>query len=416
MNVNFRYLWVAFFVVINAFATLLILGQGKLLGESSNISIASDVPIVTFGVIVCALYVIILIPVFNFFWRIPVVRLPFICPSLKTANDIGFFLLLAQVLFFIFIVSEGVYVAGSTARSDSILSKLFVLFPVDTIFLVYYAYYRTSKYYYLNLFVAIVSSVTRGWLGIFMTLIILESIRMARERRLNISIIVMMTFVVLLIFPFLQVVKLEVRSAGIGSAVDYSSVISNIIPLLDFELFINFYVGFTSLIMERLQLVSNFIVVYQYSELLNFQYIKGEILPFWVDGIHGLAYYILIGDTAPVNLGVQLASILDPNSTEINWNSNPGVLAWLFISPYLSLFYLAYIFLLLYFINCVAKSIRSLDLSIQDLIWFAWLVFLLPGWIASLFLFAHSLFVFYLVHIFRHLIVRANVRKLAATS
>jgi len=416
MKVNFRYFWVAFFVAINAFATLLILGQGKLLGESSNISIASDVPIVTFGVIVCALYVIILIPVFKFFWRIPAVRLPFIRPSARVANDIGILLLMAQILFFIFIVSEGVYVAGSTARSESILSKLFVLFPVDTIFLVYYAYYRSSKYFYLNLFIAIVSSVTRGWLGIFMTLIILESIRLARERRINISMIVIAAFVVLLIFPFLQVVKLEIRLAGIGSAVDYSGVLTSIISSLDFELFLSFLLGVGSAVMERLQLISNFIVVYQYSELLNFQYIKGEILPFWIDGIHGLAYYIIIGDTAPANLGVQLASILDPHSTEINWNSNPGVLAWLFISPYLAAFYFVYVITLLHFINSVAKAIKSIDLSAQDLVWFAWLVFLLPGWIGSLFLFAHSLFVFYLVHIFRDFIVRASVRQLAANS
>ena len=411
MNINPRYVWVAFFVAINALATFSIFWQGLLLGESSNINIDNDVPILAFGILICALYFIILIPLFNIFWRIRALRFPRIYTCIRSSRDVGVVLLIAQILFLGFIVSEGVYVAGSTARSDSILSKLFVLFPVDTIFLIYYAYYRKTKYFYPNLFVAIISSVTRGWLGIFMTLIILESIRMARAKRLSIPTIFAMMSLVLLIFPFLQAVKLQIRLAGIGSSVDYSNILSDIILSLDFEFLISFFLGFGSIIMERLQLVSNFIVVYQFSEVLNLQYIRGEIMPFWMDGIHGLAYFIIAGDSAPANLGVQLATILDPYSTEVNWNSNPGVLAWLFISPNFSVFYFLYIFALLYFINCLSKAIWPTDLGVQDLVWFAWLVFLIPGWLGSLFLFAHSFFVFYLLHILRNLINRASARQ-----
>jgi len=411
VNINPRYVWVAFFVAINALATFSIFWQGLLLGESSNINIDNDVPILAFGILICALYFIILIPLFNIFWRIRALRFPRIYTCIRSSRDVGVVLLIAQILFLGFIVSEGVYVAGSTARSDSILSKLFVLFPVDTIFLIYYAYYRKTKYFYPNLFVAIISSVTRGWLGIFMTLIILESIRMARAKRLSIPTIFAMMSLVLLIFPFLQAVKLQIRLAGIGSSVDYSNILSDIILSLDFEFLISFFLGFGSIIMERLQLVSNFIVVYQFSEVLNLQYIRGEIMPFWMDGIHGLAYFIIAGDSAPANLGVQLATILDPYSTEVNWNSNPGVLAWLFISPNFSVFYFLYIFALLYFINCLSKAIWPTDLGVQDLVWFAWLVFLIPGWLGSLFLFAHSFFVFYLLHILRNLINRASARQ-----
>jgi len=408
------YIWIGVYLAINVTACFLILNQSKLLGEAANVDLHNATPVVLICFVVLITYLLILGPLFNHFFKLPATLVPSVPATQSSGRDIGLFLLCLQIGFVLFILSEGVFVAGSTERSTSLWSRFFVLFSCDTLFLLYYAYYRENKLYAPNVLAEIVSSLLRGWIGIFMTLAILESIRLLRRRQLSKTKIATIAFFILLLFPFLQVLKLGIRASAMGAALDYSNLISSLSSNIEIENFLYIFYDTFQIFVDRLQILSQYIVVFQNSEALFEQYQSGHILPFWLDGIHGVAYYRVIGDVIPDNLGVHLAKLLDPLNIDVNWNSNPGLLAWILIYPGIGLVYVLYIFFVLYVSLIFIKGIRHRKPEVVDLVWFSWLVYLMPGWTGSLYLFLHSAIGFYLIHLVRRMFVsRASSFSLA---
>ncbi len=403
LNSRPAYIWIGFYLAINITACLLILSQSKLLGEAANVDLYNTTPVVLVCFVVLLTYLLILGPLFNRFVKLPATLVPSVPATKSSGKDIGLVLLCLQSGFILFILSEGVFVAGSAERSTSLWSQFFVFFSCDTLFLLYYAYYRDNKLYFLNVLAVIVSSLLRGWIGIFMTLAILESIRLFRRRQLSKTKIATIASLILLLFPFLQILKLGIRASAMGSTLDYANLISSLSSNIEIENFLNIFYDTFQILVDRLQILSQYIVIFQNSEALFEQYQSGHILPFWLDGIHGVAYYRFIGDVMPDNLGVHLAKLLDPLSIDVNWNSNPGLLAWILIYPGISPVYVLYIFFVLYCSLILIKGIRHRKPEVTDLVWFSWLAYLIPGWTGSLYLFLHSTIVFYLVHLMRRM-------------
>jgi hypothetical protein len=405
LNNRPAYIWIGFYLAINIAACFLILNQNKLLGEAANIDLHNTTPVVLICLVVLLTYLLILGPLFNRFFKLPATLVPSVPATQRSGRDIGLFLLCLQSGFILFVLSEGVFVAGSSERSTSLWSQFFVFFSCDTLFLLYYAYYRDNRLCVPNLLAVIVSSLLRGWIGIFMTLAILESIRLFRRRQLSKAKIAAIVSLILLLFPFLQILKLGIRASAMGVTLDYSNLISSLSSNIEIENFINIFYDTFQILVDRLQILSQNIVIFQNSEVLFEQYQSGHILPFWLDGIHGVAYHRFIGDVMPDNLGVHLAKLLDPLNIDVNWNSNPGLLAWILIYPGISPVYVLYIFFVLYVSLIFIKGIRHRKPEVTDLVWFSWLAYLIPGWTGSLYLFLHSTIVFYLIHLMRRMFV-----------
>jgi hypothetical protein len=405
LNTKPAYIWIGFYLAINIVACFLILNDGRLLGETANIDLHENTPVVLICCVVLLTYILPLGSVFNRLYKLPAAFAPSVPTTQNSGRDIGMILLVLQVGFILFILTEGVFIAGSNERSTSLWSQFFVLFSSDTLFLLYYAFYRDSKLYMPNLVAVIISSLLRGWIGIFMTLVLLESMRLIRRREISMAKIGVAATLILVMFPFLQILKLEIRASAMGVSLDYANLITSLSSSFELENFINVFYGAFQLFVDRLQILSQYIVVFQNAGSLSEQYQSGNILPYWLDGIHGVAYYRLLGDAMPDNLGVHLAKLLDPLNTDVNWNSNPGLLAWVMINPLVSIAYGSYLFFIVYCTLIFIKSLRHGQAEVRDVIWFSWLAYLIPGWTGSLFLFLHTAVVFYFMHLIRRMFV-----------
>lgn len=396
-SLNPRAIWLAVFVLINLICMIVILSKGRLLGDTSGVELTANYMIVPMTIIVISTYVGILGIAFPLISKIKI--RPVSWMSQKDGKYFGYILFLLQLIFIYFFTSTGTFVAGSIARSESVWTVFWVLINVDVLFFIYYGFYRESRTFIPNLIIAVISNILRGWSGIFIWIIFMESARLIRSGRLSLRKIVFGSIFGILLYPFIYIIKLQVRLLFSGSDVDFN--VRNIMSL-DFS---NFgYGNYLDLltssffqIFERLQLISSQLVVYQHSSELTDGLSSGLITPFWMEGIHGIAYERIFGLKPTVNLGVSLANLIDPVQVGINWNANPGYASWLILSPFLTPLYLAYTLGLIFVSVCLVKRM-SVKISSMDMLWFACLLYLVPGWLASFVLFVHSLIIFYIFH------------------
>jgi hypothetical protein len=390
-----RYIWIIFYIAINIISLSHILNYNSLVGETSGVSIIDTTPIIAIGILVLSSYLFILGPVFNSFYKLPANWLPRTFSTAESGRDLGIILLFLQLGFIVLIISDGSFIAGSTLRSGSLWSQFFVLFPVDTIFFLYYGFYRKNKMFMPNMVLTIISNLLRGWIGIISTLVILESMRLMRNKKLSISKIIFYIVGISFIFPLIQSIKLVLRASATDLNIKYSDLI---IEIFDLDKLTDLFSNSFNIISDRLQIISHNIVSFQSSDLLNYIYESDQILPFWLEGIHGVAFYRLIGSELPDNIGIQFGKLLDPSNVDVNWNVNPGLFVWWFMDPFLGILYSIYILFILYMTISLVKSIHANTPETSDVIWFSWLAFLMPGWTGSIYLFFHATLLFYLCH------------------
>ena len=376
---------------------VVILSEGRLLGDTAGVELVADYMIVPMTVIVILTYVGILGIAFPLISKIKVQPVSWLLQ--KDDRSFGYVLFLLQLIFIYFFTSTGTFVAGSTVRSESVWTVFWVLINVDTLFFIYYGFSRESRTFIPNLVIAVISNVLRGWSGIFIWVIFMESARLIRSGRLSFSKIFFGSIFVVLMYPLIYIIKLQVRLLLSDSGVDFNDmdIMSLNLSSFGYENYLDLLVGSFLQIFERLQLISSQLVVYQYSLELADGLFSGLIAPFWMEGIHGIAYERIFGLEPVVNLGVSLANLIDPVQVEINWNANPGYASWFFLSPFLAPLYVAYTLGLIFVAVWLVKRM-SVRISSMDMLWFACLLYVVPGWLASFVLFVHSLIIFYLFH------------------
>ncbi|MCV5682720.1 oligosaccharide repeat unit polymerase, partial [Escherichia coli] len=71
-------------------------------------------------------------------------------------------------------------------------------------------------------------------------------------------------------------------------------------------------------------------------------------------------------------------------------------LSWLFIDPFQIGIYLLFTIALCFITMFLVKKITSSTLSL-DMLWYMWLILIMPGWFASLILFLNTLIIFYVI-------------------
>jgi hypothetical protein len=374
----------------------------SLLGETEGLGLADPNVVPWITLLVIGSYLILLLWAFPVLVKVKVKQVSFSRHDL--GNFVGTLILIIQLGYLLFCVKTGTGVAGSTNHSDSLMSPFWVLISADYLLFIYYGFYRSSHLFIPNLLVGIISNVLRGWNGIFILIVMMESSRLIRTGKLKPRHLLIAATLILLGYPVVWSFKWQVRelfSSGIGGG-NLTRLLGGAAASLGlsgfFELAKMTFLG----LFARLHLVSNVIAVFQNSHRLAQDVDAGLVNPFWREGVLGSVLDRLSGIRTP-DLGVVLAQTISPWQ-ETNWNSNPGYVGWFFVLPWVISLYFLYTAALGWISVYLVKKIKS-DAMVLDMLWFAWCLYLVPGWIAAFTLFVVSLVVFHLLHIIAALLL-----------
>ena len=190
----------------------------------------------------------------------------------------------------------------------------------------------------------------RGWSGVFLTIVFLESCRLIRSNKVKIYQFILVLLILIPLYPLILLLKLFIRGNLTNGLLSfYENINENLIDLLPFGGFIEIINNSTEQLFQRLHLLSSAIATYQLSERLSIDYYSGELIPFWLEGLHGSAIFRILDINTNVNLGVALAKYMDPLSIDVNWNTNSTILGWLFVLPEYAAVYFIYTIITDYF-------------------------------------------------------------------
>lgn len=401
---SFKVFWLALYLVINALATLIIVNKGELIGDITTP--VSDFSIVYLAfVLVGFSYWFFLGPFFNFAAKFKVSALKLRQDHELVGNKIGLLLLVWQICFIIFNTVYGTSVAGAgNISSGSFLGYVFVLLDSDALFFIYYGIFRENKYFKYNLAVYVLSNVLRGWAGVFLFILFFESCRMYRARRLKIRVAAALLILTAIMYPTLSAVKWAIRAnAFVGDSA--IAVVTDTVESLDYDDYFNLVSVGTEHIVERLQSVSALVDIIKNQGGLSDDFASGKFLPFWLEGLHGtiidrVLNGSLVAKTERMPVSVVYWDKLRPDSMSDGIGnvatSYPG---WIVIAPLYSGFYILYtMFLGVLPLLLVKKMTR--EPAAREMVWLAWLMYLMVPWLGAMVKFVYSVFFFYLLYSF----------------
>lgn len=393
-----RYHWLTFYIAANIVGALIMSATGKLIGDAEGGRLYSQDALFSAVFLVSACYFLILGPVFNVISKIKVKAKNFIIDEVKIGKRIGILLFILQVAFMFFNLTTGANIAGSDLKIESMFSIVWVLIPVDILFIIYYGTYRTNRYFYLNAIVWFVSNFLRGWGGIYLFILFFEWCRGIRSKTITIFRASMILLVVLLTYPVLTSIKFLIRASGRENlSLNFIlEEVANILLKQDYILLLG--EGISHLI-GRLQSTSQVVEVMRLNALLQSEFSHGRFAPFWLEGLHGITLNRLLNENyVPVTVAFTKYASTGWDNNVGDWNVNIGYPGWFIIAPNLILVYLLYTVFLGFISFYILKKIGISSLA-KDMIWLAWLIFLLAPWFAAFVNFIYALFVFFLIKI-----------------
>jgi hypothetical protein len=385
-------IWLYLYLVSNLIGVIIMLSTGMLVGDVERYVLYSNTVLFISLLIVLLSYFLLLKPVFSLMSRIKVRQYLNLQTNNRSDSIVGIIVLLLQVGFMLFNIVEGVNIAGAGSKTQSPFSVIWIFTPIDTMFLVYYVQFRHTKIFAPNLLVYFVSNIMRGWSGVFLLVLFLEWCSMYRNRKINIKLIVLMVVIGTLMYPYLLYVKYVFRTIGMTSD-GFDSFFYIFFDTMKSRSYGEFLVEGMSHIIGRFQYTSIIVELIHYRDQFAEMYQNGGFLPFWQDGLPQLTYRQLLGIKAPFNLGVEMTYFFYPHKdVELigSWNMNPGYAAWFIITPHLSLLYILYTMFLCFMSVFLMKQFE-LKNHTMDVVWLAWLVYLVPGWINVFILFNYSI-------------------------
>lgn len=386
-----KYLWLGFYLVLNLIYTGLIIGNRTLYSEAQTVSVDSTAPIIAIYLLLATSYIFFQTFWFNVINKVKVTKVRVESPE-RVDKGISFTLLAVQLLFLVYALASGAYVADSVVQGGSLLSLIWVLIPVDVLSFIYYGFYRKSPYFKINCAAWIVSSLLRGWSGILLTVIFLESCRLIRARAIKARHLFVSGLALIVGYPVIYFGKLLVRFYASQPDADFSTFWSLYEAISIFDA-----LGIAvQQVFDRLQLISSSIAVHEIAPALRADYYNGLIQPFWLEGLHGLVLDRVLGAPEPLNLGQVLALQFDPLSV-VNWNANPTLIGWFFILPQYAVLNFLYALLLGTAFVLLGRMLKNTPES-SDMMWYAWLVLLIPGWYGAMFLYVYAMFLFVIMH------------------
>lgn len=387
-----QFLVLSIYLIINIYFGILIYEKGSLWGEVNQILYSGNIMLVCFAVV--CLYVYFNWILYCYAYR----RLDGYILKAQCAYGVGldFFILASQIVFLMYFYTNGLYSAGSSIRDDSWVSYFWVLFPVDMLFFIYYGYQRNSPIFKYNLTVALISSIIRGWSGILLTVVYMEFSRYSTKNGINRIFLLALLAASLLAYPFVLNAKFEIRKYSLGE-VESSEIVYDLVNMsnLDPSYLISLKLS-TEQLLSRIQIVSHAAAITENIEFFRSQLDADIIYPFWLEGIHGLASDILIGNEKRLSFTNSIAQFIDGGVTNIVWNVNPSVLGWMELDGFFGVPTLFYITLLC-LLSAKISSLLPNTIDTKAMVWYAWLVYINPGWLAAFILFIYSQFIFYML-------------------
>lgn len=388
-------LWLFGFILLNVIATLLMNYRLELLGDLNGTAI-NDISELWLALFLISFsYIIMMILFFSFFKKIKFKKVKFKQSNNVLGTRIGVVVCVLQILFFVFNSHFGVNTAGSNnTRADTPLAYLWVLVPADALFVIYYAFHRDNKLFKLNLAIWLISNLVRGWAGVFLFIIFFEWCRLHRKGAVGFGKVLLAFSIVLVLYPILSITKWVMRASG-EESFQLKEVVANAMAYLVGQDYTQFILDGITHIIGRLQLTSVLTEIINIQSTLQIHYEAGDYLPFWMEGLHGIVIERLFYGDKTMYLSTAFTEYANFgwDFTVGDWNINVGLPAWLIITPYLSVFYLFYIFVLCFLSFFLMKLIGETEGS-NDLIWFSWLIFLIPLWLGTFVAFIYAMFVF----------------------
>lgn len=395
-----RLAWLAVYVAVNIIGAVIMHSSGMLIGDTLGNPLYSVGALWVAAIAVVCSYILILGPLFSFFSNIQVAPLRVAVPDAEMGARIGRVLLVLQIIFACFNLATGVNIAGSnTVKTDSVFAMFWVLVPVDILFFIYYGKYRDNKYFWVNALVWVVSNMLRGWAGMYLFILFFEWCRAVKRGRVRVKHVVITAILVVVLYPVFTNLKWLFRLSATGVPLgDLATTLFDNASQLDFFALLGEGVGH---IVGRLQVTSLVVEVIHLRDFLQAKFAAGEFMGFWSEGLHGIIYDRLFSAQKSVSIGVAFTQYgpFDASSGAAgDWNTNIGYVGWFFIAPFLAPLYLAYTFFLAWLSFYLLKKLGDSD-SARDMLWLAWLVYLLPPWFAVFTTFIYALFVFLLLKI-----------------
>ncbi len=383
-------------ILVNVIAYLVMLQTNMLVGDVSGYPVQNYKSLNISILIVSIVYFLYLFPIFEFLRKIKVPKLKY-GTSLNIARNIGLIIFCLQMLFVCFNLINGVNTAGSgNEKTTSVFSIFWVFMPIDLLFFIYYAYYRDSSLFKANAAVALVSLLLRGQAGVLLVFVFFELARGLRRKSLSKKKLVLVVSSILVLYPFLNILKFAFRLYFGGSSdLALDGYIIELFNTSQAEGYIYSLISGIEHIIYRLQVVSIVNEINELSGVLMVIYESEGFFPFWSEGIHGLTYDRLFDKPRNVPLGTVFTSVGNFSwSFEYgSWNVNPGLAGWYILNPLWGAGLFLYTTAICFISIVLSKLIGDSELR-DDMVWYSWAFYLMPGWLGVLVLFIYALLLF----------------------
>lgn len=371
---NPRTLWATAYILINLVAAGMVLSQGQLLGDLADEALRDMDDFVLTTVSLC-LVIALLLVVFNAAVRVDTG----LRPLRHDRRKVGLLLAVAQGAFILYVQQTGLFIAGSSERGGSLFSAFWVLFNTDALFIIYYGSCRDSPHFKLNLVLWVISFLQRGWFGYLFFVVALESFRIVRKRQVSAGKIALVVALIA-IYPILDLVKVYVRVADVVEPAQAFQFTVNEISSPEFR-WMDSFAESAEKIVSRIQVVSHAQAVSDNASYFHRLVENDGMVPFWKEGVLGIIWDKLMGQDHGPEAAQALAAFIAP-FLDSSWNVNPSLPGWL--TMYEHLLTLAVLYVAgLCALSIVLGSLIDDRPLFRDAVWFVWLTFLVPGWIAQ---------------------------------
>lgn len=369
-----RTLWALAYAAVNLAALGIALAQRELLGDLAGFGLRSSTSLVgTAALLLCSIAGLLCL--YNTTARTALCR-----PAIRQNSDsMGIAIACALMAFILYVWQTGLFVAGSSERAGSAASAFWVLFNVDALFFIYYAAQRDSKLFKFNLLLWVLSFVQRGWFAYFFFIIALESFRLLRKRQLTMGKL-LLVLPLLAAYPLLDLVKVYIRLSEAITPAEAVDFVLQGAAAAEFS-----WLGSLGLTVERmvgrLQVLSHAQAIADHAAHFERAARAGELGAFWKEGILGIIWDRMSAQPHLPEAAQALASFIAPD-LDSGWNVNPSLVGWLRLYAHalpLTLLYLGALCLA----SVALGQLISQTVFFRDVLWFIWLTFLIPGWIAQ---------------------------------
>jgi hypothetical protein len=393
----------SFYILINLIASIIIFFNNALMGDMNQSNYSSDW-LILFSFLALSASVIAVHFLYNLALKIPSLASEIQYKNNFISIAVGFY-----ILAFIFYVDiTGAFIAASNIRGGDSLSAIFTIFSPDALFLLYFGSRSNRRWNDPVLMVWIISSLQRGWFSFVFPLIVLKFFELLNSNRIRANHLLIFIFI-LAVYPFFDIIKVYIRLTDNFNLVDMFNNLIDVSNNLEIN-YVNTTLISCEMIIGRLQLVSHITYIADNLEFFSMLLLSEHVVPFWKEGVYGVAWDKLLGVKHPMEIPQALAAFINPE-LDGSWNVNPSIIGWLMIYRSFLPAAIIYICVLSIFFVWVAKSI-SKDPVFLDFVYFLLLSLLIPGWAAQLINFVNTFFIYLIIKkLFNFFKIHFEVRK-----